>query len=60
MKLDLQKNEVARVQLFNMVQKLKGSMRVYIRIKPLECVIPNENSEGSFTLAFRASAPNEG
>ena len=36
MKLDYEKNENSRKQLFNMVQKLKGSMRVYCRVKPLD------------------------
>ncbi len=45
MKLDLQRNEGARVQLFNMVQKLKGSMRVYIRVKPLDgTILPQTSS----------------
>ena len=35
MKLDLQKNERIRMDLFNMVQKLKGPMRVYCRVKPM-------------------------
>lgn len=61
MKLDLQKNEGARVQLFNMVQKLKGSMRVYVRVKPLDGIIhPTTNQEDEFRLALRASTPTDG
>ena len=40
-----------------MVQKLKGSMRVYCRIKPLDTTM---DGEGSYTLALRASAPDTG
>ena len=36
MKLDMQKSERIRVELFNMVQKLKGPMRVYCRVKPMD------------------------
>ena len=36
MKMDMQKSERIRIELFNMVQKLKGPMRVYCRVKPMD------------------------
>lgn len=39
MKLDNDKNEKSRKQLFAMVQKLKGTMRVYCRVKPLNSTV---------------------
>lgn len=39
MKLDNDRNEKSRKQLFAMVQKLKGTMRVYCRVKPLDSTV---------------------
>ena len=54
LKLDFGQHEEQRKQLFCMVQKLKGSMRVYCRVKPLD----NQQAEDSepFQLAARSSA----
>jgi hypothetical protein len=57
MKFDMDQNEQSRRQLFSMVQKLKGSMRVYCRVKPLDNYVMGQDSD-SYTIAGRASNPD--
>jgi hypothetical protein len=49
---ELQKTEVLRKHLHNHVQMLRGSMRVFCRIKPLQ-------NEGSEQLELRKSSGNQ-
>ncbi len=61
MKTDFTKSEQSRQQLFSLIQKLKGSMRVYCRVKPLPLYENNRLSthEIKSSINVVAAGPND-